>query len=183
MTQSWYESAIVAFCFSDALPRHTPRRQYTFRPGKGVSLCCRCVVVLVRAEYGYAERCLPAAGCSVSRRLPLIMCIGGLALWLVIAYGLRYGLMEDVQWVGICADDAQAWQCVVRSNLGLLIHFGVFGWGALLASVAGFFVPGVAGRVLAGAGLLLGLLALVLYTASLAVFAVVIAGLRWVRAG
>jgi len=36
--------------------------------------------------------------------------------------------------------------------------------------------------VLAGIGLLLGVLALVLYTASVAVFAVVIAGLRLVRA-
>ncbi len=121
-------------------------------------------------------------GCSVSRRMPLIMLIVALALWLAASYGLRYGLMEDVQWVGLCSDDALKWQCQVRSNLGLLIHFGVFGWGALITSVIAFFVPHRAGRVLAIIGLLLGMLALVLYTASLAVFAVVIAGLRWVRA-
>jgi hypothetical protein len=118
----------------------------------------------------------------VSRRLPLVVLFVALAFWLAISYGLRYGLMEDVQWVGACSDDASQWQCVMRSNLGLLIHFGVFGWGALIASLIGFFVPHKAGRVLAMIGLLLGMLALVLYTASLAVFAVVLAGLRLVRA-
>ncbi len=117
----------------------------------------------------------------MSRRLPLIVSLFALALWLALVYGLRYGLMEDVQWVGLCADDALKWQCVVRSNLGLLIHFGVFGWGALVTSLIAFFVPNKAGRVLAGVGLMLGVLSLVLYTASLAVFAVVIAGLRLVR--
>ncbi|MFK3969406.1 hypothetical protein ACI2KS_01565 [Pseudomonas sp. NPDC087358] len=119
----------------------------------------------------------------MSRRLPLIVLFVVLALWLAASYGLRYGLMEDVQWVGLCSEDALKWQCQVRSNLGLLIHFGVFGWGALLASVIAFFVPRGAGRVLAVIGLLLGMLSLVLYSASLAVFAVVIAGLRLVRAG
>ena len=118
----------------------------------------------------------------MSRRLPLVVSFVVLALWLAAVYGVRYGLMEDVQWVGVCADEASKWQCSVRSNLGLLIHFGVFGWGALIASMIAFFVPRRIGRVLAGIGLLLGVLALVLYTASLAVFAVVIAGLRLVRA-
>jgi hypothetical protein len=104
-----------------------------------------------------------------------------LAMWLALSYGLRYGLMEDVQWVGRCSDDALKWQCQLRSTLGWLIHFGVFGWGALIASLVGFFMPRKAGRVLATFGLLLGMLAMVLYTASLAVFAVVIAGLRLVR--
>lgn len=117
----------------------------------------------------------------MSRRLPLALMIAVLILWLALSYGVRYGLMEDVRWVGACSDDALKWQCVVRSNLGLLIHFGVFGWGALVTSLIAFFVPRTIGRVLAGIGLLLGLLALVLYTANLAVFAVVIAGLRLVR--
>ena len=119
--------------------------------------------------------------CVVSRRLPLVVLFFILVLWLAVSYGLRYGLMEDVQWVGICADEAAKWQCQLRSNLGLLIHFGVFGWGALIASLIAFFIPRQTGRVLAVIGLLLGILALVLYTASLAVFAVVIAGLRLVR--
>jgi hypothetical protein len=117
----------------------------------------------------------------VSLRLPLFVLLVGLALWLAASYGLRYGLMEDVRWVGLCSDDALKWQCQVRSNLGLMIHFGVFGWGALVASLIAFFVPHRLGRLLALIGLLLGMLALVLYTAGLAVFAVVIAGLRLVR--
>jgi hypothetical protein len=118
----------------------------------------------------------------VSRRLPLVVLFIGLALWLAAVYGVRYGLMEDVQWVGLCSDGASKWQCQVRSSLGLMIHFGVFGWGALIASVIAFFVPRTPGRLLAWTGLLLGMLSLVLYSASLAVFAVVIAGLRLVRA-
>ncbi|MEQ7917552.1 hypothetical protein ABQX22_00025 [Xanthomonas sp. WHRI 1810A] len=118
----------------------------------------------------------------MSRRVPLVLLCVALAVWLAISYGLRYGLMEDVQWVGLCTDEAVRWECQVRANLGLLIHFQVFGWAALIASAVAFLVPHRAGRVLAFVGLLLGILALVLYTASLAVFAVVIAGLRLVRA-
>lgn len=131
---------------------------------------------------GYAGRRFPELGCSVSRRLSLVVLFVALALWLAAAYGVRYGLMEDVQWVGLCSEGAAKWQCQVRSNLGLMIHFGVFGWGALIASVIAFFVPRRLGRILALIGLLLGMLSLVLYSASLAVFAVVIAGLRLVRA-
>ncbi len=68
----------------------------------------------------------------MSRRLPLILLLIVLPLWLAASYGVRYGLMEDGQWVGICVDEA------LRS-------------------------------------------ALALYNTSLAVFAVVIAGLRLVR--
>jgi hypothetical protein len=117
----------------------------------------------------------------VSRGRPFVVLFFILLLWLAVSYGLRYGLMEDVQWVGICADEASRWQCQLRSNLGLLIHFGVFGWGALITALIAFFIPRKVGRVLAVIGLLLGILALVLYMASLAVFAVVIAGLRLVR--
>jgi len=140
------------------------------------------ICVLCAARQGYAERRFPKLEFSVSRRLPLVVLLVCLALWLAASYGLRYGLMEDVQWVGACSDETFRWQCAVRSNLGLLIHFCVFGWGALITSVIAFFVPSRIGRVLAVIGLLLGMLALVLYTASLAVFAVVIAGLRLVRA-
>ena len=136
---------------------------------------------LYRADCGYAERRLSIPGCSVSRRF-LWVSVFALIAWLGLSYGLRYGLMEDVRWVGACSDDGQQWQCVVRDNLGLLIHFGVFGWGALITSLVAFFVPRSAGRMLAVIALMLGMLALVLYTASLAVFAVVIAGLRLVRA-
>jgi hypothetical protein len=89
--------------------------------------------------------------------------------------------MEDGQWVGICVDEASRWECVVRSNLGLMIHFKVLGWAAVCAAVLAFVVPGRAGWWLAVLALVFGLPALALYNTTLAVFAVVIAGLRLVR--
>src|SRR5471032_2873411 len=90
----------------------------------------------------------------MSRRLPLILLLIALPLWLAASYGARYGFMEDGQWVGICADEASRWECQLRSNLGLMIHFKVLGWAALVTSVLGFFGPGRVGDGvrLAGAG-------------------------------
>jgi hypothetical protein len=118
----------------------------------------------------------------MSRRLPLIVLLIVLPLWLAASYGLRYSLMEDARWVGLCANEALNWECQMRSSLGLMIHFGVIAWAALVTSVIAFCVPGRAGWGLAVLAVLLGIPALVLYSASLAVFAVVIAGLRLVRA-
>ncbi|MNZ80722.1 hypothetical protein D3C78_993650 [compost metagenome] len=118
----------------------------------------------------------------MSRRLPVILLCIVLPLWLVASYGARYGFMEDAQWVGICVDQASRWECQLRSGLGLMIHFKVMGWAALAAALAGFFVPGRAGWWLALLALMFGFPALALYNTSLAVFAVVIAGLRLVRA-
>ena len=115
-------------------------------------------------------------------RLPLVMLLIALPVWLAVSYGLRYGFMEDPQWVGACAAEAARWECLLRSNLGWLIHFRVMGWAALVTSVIAFFVRGRFGSGLAVLALLFGLPALALYNASLAVFAVVIAGLRLVRA-
>ena len=92
----------------------------------------------------------------MSRSLPIVALLLFLPLWLAASYGVRYGLMEDAQWVGLCAAPGAFWQCQVRSLLGLGIHFQVIAWSGLG-------------------------LALVLYTASIAVFAVVLAGLRLVR--
>lgn len=117
----------------------------------------------------------------MSRRMSVALLVLLLALWLAASYGVRYGLMEDARWVGACLEDSTLWQCRVRSGLGLMIHFGVIGWGGVLLAVLGFFWPGRTGRVLAGLALIPGIAALVLYTASLAVFAVVLAGLRLVR--
>jgi hypothetical protein len=89
--------------------------------------------------------------------------------------------MEDGQWVGICVDEASRWECQLRSNLGLMIHFKVLGWAALITSVLAFFVPGRAGWGLAVLAMMFGLPALALYNTTFAVFAVVIAGLRLVR--
>lgn len=115
-------------------------------------------------------------------RLPLILLLIALPVWLAASYGLRYGFMEDPQWVGLCVADAGRWECQLRSSLGWLIHFRVMGWLALATSVIAFFVPGRFGRALAMLALLFGFPALALYNASLAVFAVVIAGLRLIRA-
>lgn len=111
----------------------------------------------------------------------LILLPVSVALWLAACYGLRFALMEDDQWVGLCAEAAH-WECRLRSGLGMLIHFKVIAWSALAAAVPAFLLPGRNGWWLALLGLFLAILALVLYTASLAVFALVIAALRLVRA-
>ena len=117
----------------------------------------------------------------MSRRVCATALLLLLAAWLAASYGVRYGLMENTRWVGACLDDAGLWQCQVRSGLGLMIHFGVIGWSALGLALIGLMLPGRVGRVLAGLALIPGIAALILYTASLAVFAVVLAGLRLVR--
>jgi hypothetical protein len=118
----------------------------------------------------------------MSRRLSVILLLIVLPLWLAASYGLRYGFMEDAQWVGACIDEASRWECQARSTLGLLIHFKVMGWTALAAAIVAFLVPGRAGWHLAVLALVFGFPALALYNVSLAVFAVVIAALRLVKA-
>lgn len=118
----------------------------------------------------------------MSQRTPVLLLLLLLPLWLAACYGLRFALMEDGQWVGLCAEQAARWECQARAGLGYLIHFRVIAWSALALAVVGFLLPGKAGRLLAGLALLPGIAALVLYGASLAVFALVLAGLRLVRA-
>ncbi|MGH8440853.1 MAG: hypothetical protein ACRERW_17665 [Pseudomonas sp.] len=117
----------------------------------------------------------------MSRRLPLITLLLCLPLWLAASYGVRYVLMEDAQWVGVCAEQAQVWQCQARSLLGWMIHFGVIAWTALGLALLAQLVPARAGWRLAVLALVFGIPALVLYSASIAVFALVLAGLRLVR--
>jgi hypothetical protein len=117
----------------------------------------------------------------MSRRLPVILLLVLLPLWLAASYAARYGFMEDGKWVGICVDEASRWECQLRSNLGLMIHFKVLGWTALGAALIGFVVPGRAGWWLVVLALVFGVPALALYNTTLAVFALVIAGLRLVR--
>ena len=117
----------------------------------------------------------------MSRRLPVILLFVLLPVWLAASYGARYGFMEDAQWVGVCVDEASRWECQVRSSLGLMIHFKVLGWSAVVAAVIGFVLQGRAGWWLGVLALALGFPALALYNTTLAVFAVVIAGLRLVR--
>ncbi|MNE37763.1 hypothetical protein D3C77_31330 [compost metagenome] len=117
----------------------------------------------------------------MSHRLPLILLLLCLPMWLAASYGVRYGLMEDAQWVGTCVEQAQLWQCQARSTLGLLIHFRVIAWTALGLALLAQVIPARTGWRVAVVALVVGIPALVLYSASLAVFAVVLAALRLVR--
>jgi len=117
----------------------------------------------------------------MSRSLPAVLLLLFLVLWLAASYGVRYGLMEDAQWVGLCTVPGEYWQCQVRSLLGLGIHFQVLAWAGLGLALLAQVVSGRGGWWLAVLALVFGVPALVLYTASIAVFAVVLAGLRLVR--
>jgi hypothetical protein len=114
------------------------------------------------------------------RRLALQ--IVALLLWLGACYGVRYLLMEDSRWVERCyAAPADAW-CAVRSSLGLIIHFQVLAIAALALAVPAFVLRGPRGRQLAWAALVIAAPALALYTVTAAVFALLLALLRLVRA-
>ncbi|KNX79085.1 hypothetical protein DA83_18655 [Pseudomonas sp. 250J] len=117
----------------------------------------------------------------MARWWPVVALLLFLPLWLAASYGVRYGLMEDARWVGLCSVPGEVWQCQARSLLGLGIHFQIIAWGALGLALLCQFVSDRGGWWLAALALLFGIPALVLYTASIAVFAVVLAGLRLVR--
>ncbi|AXM96003.1 hypothetical protein ACU5P1_19275 [Pseudomonas plecoglossicida] len=117
----------------------------------------------------------------MSRSLPAALLLLFLALWLAASYGVRYGLMEDARWVGLCTVPGEYWQCQVRSLLGLGIHLQVLAWVGLGLALLAHVVAGRVGWWLAVLALVFGVPALILYTASIAVFAVVLAGLRLVR--
>lgn len=117
----------------------------------------------------------------MARWWPVVALLLFLPLWLAASYGVRYELMEDARWVGLCSVPEEVWQCQARWLLGLGIHFQMIAWGALGLALLCQFVPGRGGWWLAALALVFGIPALVLYTASIAVFAVVLAGLRLVR--
>lgn len=100
---------------------------------------------------------------------------------LAASYGLRYGLMENDRWVGLCSGDAQALVCQARHGLGLLVHFGVLAWSALAAALLALLLPGRSGALLAGLAGVLAIASLVLYSATLGAIALVLAALRLSR--
>ena len=114
-----------------------------------------------------------------SRALIILLLLAAFAL--AAGYALRFGLMEDGQWVGVCAEQAIRWACQLRDPLGRLIHFGVIAWLALGLAVLSFILPRQSGWWMAVLALCCAIPALILYSASLAVFAVVLSGLRLVR--
>ncbi len=118
----------------------------------------------------------------MSCRLPVVLMLVLLSLWLAASYGVRFALMEDARWIGVCLDKAVRWECQARAGLGYLIHFRVIAGAALALALLATVIPGRPGHGLAALALLFGIPALVLYSASLAVFALVLAGLRVVRA-
>jgi hypothetical protein len=104
-----------------------------------------------------------------------------LAAWLGLSYGFRFYLMENLRWVEICGGANANPACALRAGVGMTIHFQVLAWAALLTAIPAFFTAGNGGRVLAWISLAFALPALALYTVTLAVFALLIAGLRLVR--
>ncbi|MFZ5491608.1 MAG: beta (1-6) glucans synthase [Pseudomonadota bacterium] len=85
-----------------------------------------------------------------------------------VAAAVRYGLMEAPQFVGRCAGQAGDMLCALRGTLGLLIHFGVFGWLGLLTAIAAVATGNTALRI---AATVLATVGLVLYNASLGIVA------------
>lgn len=100
---------------------------------------------------------------------------------LAAGFGLRYGLMENDRWVGLCGGDATLLACQARHGLGLLIHFGVLAWASLISALLAVLLPGRSGALLAGLAAPLAIVALVLYTASVGAIALVLALLRLAR--
>lgn len=116
----------------------------------------------------------------ISRKTWILL--AGLALWLGVCYALRFGLMENTHWVNVCDGGAEPFACNARRMLGLMVHFGVLAWSSLAVAVVAWLLRARIGVGMAWIALALALPALVLYTATAASFAVVIAGLRLTRA-
>jgi hypothetical protein len=117
---------------------------------------------------------------NVSKKtwLPLLL----LLIWLAACYALRYGLMENTHWVNVCDGSATLLACEARKTMGLAIHFGVLSTAALVLAAAAWALRGSMGLKMAWAALAVALPALVLYTATAASFALLIAALRLTRA-
>jgi hypothetical protein len=109
--------------------------------------------------------------------------IAMLVACLLGSYAVRYGLMEDGHWVGRCAGEGRPWVCEVRAGVGWMIHYQALAWVAFGLALLAQVLRGALGRGIGLAAVLVGIPAMVLYTASLAVFAIVLGALRGVRRG
>ena len=97
-----------------------------------------------------------------------------------LAAGLRYGVMESPQLVERCAADSSDLLCAVRSGTGLIIHFRLIGWLAVLGSALAL---ATAGRRFRTAAPILFASGVVLYNANLAIIACLLWILAVARAG
>lgn len=104
-----------------------------------------------------------------------------LALWMAACYGVRFHLMENVDWLEICDKTPARLECELRAGMGLMIHFGVLAWTAIVLAVPAFFMRGNAGRTLSWIALLFAIPALALYTVTMAAFALLLCAMRLVR--
>ncbi|MBA1288826.1 hypothetical protein [Pseudomonas japonica] len=106
-----------------------------------------------------------------------------LAAWIAVAYGVRYGLMENTAWVGACAADPAQIACQAKAGMGLMIHWNVLPLAGLVLALGGWLLRGARGQLVALMGLVFALPGLVLYTTSLAGVVVMLAALRCVHVG
>jgi hypothetical protein len=120
-------------------------------------------------------------GKTMTSKSRLILQLSLLALWMAASYGVRFYLMENVDWLEICDRTPARIECGLRSGLGLTIHFGILSWGAIALAIPAFFIKGNAGRALAWIALLFAVPALALYTVTMAAFALLLCALRLIR--
>lgn len=102
-----------------------------------------------------------------------------ISVLLLFGIWLRYGVLQSDVVAARCTATSAPWWCAGRNALGLLIHFRVFGWLAVAAGIASWWIGG---RTLAFIGLAAGVLGLSMYNTDLAAVGGVLALLRAVRA-
>jgi len=126
--------------------------------------------------------CRLAEWSPVMRRVPALLPVSLLlCLWLAALYWARFALMEDATWLERCLAQPEQLTCQARAALGLIVHWRLLAWLALAGALVASLIRRPLGSWLAVFSLFCGVAALVLYSASLAAFAVVLAGLRLVR--
>lgn len=96
----------------------------------------------------------------------------------VTAAGLRYGLMESSDMAERCATVSSGGLCSTRSAIGLMIHFGLFGWISLAAAALALLVKK---KVLLVVTTIMSILGLTLYNTNLSVIAVLLLAIAWSR--